>query len=76
MEDSLRTRGVQFNWICCLEQGAPDAEITKIGFEGGPWYCTGYDVYVAFHFAGPPASRSPADTLKKISIESLPVDCL
>jgi hypothetical protein len=76
VQDSLRTRGVQFDEICCLIQGASYAEITKIGFETGPWYCTGYDVYVAFHFSGPLASQNPTDILKKISIESLPVDCL
>ena len=76
VEDSLRARGVQFGEICCLEQGASDAETTKIGFETGPWYCTGYDVYVAFHFSGPLASQNSTDVLKKISIESLPADCL
>ena len=76
VEDDLRMRGVQFSDICCLDQGASRAEITKIGFETGPWYCTGYDVYVAFHFTGSLASEDPSDTLKRISIESLPVDCL
>jgi hypothetical protein len=76
VQDSLRARGVQFGGICCLEQGASDAKITKIGFETGPWYCTGFDVYVAFHFSGPLASQDPTDVLKKISIESLPLDCL
>ncbi len=75
VQDSLRARGVQFGEICCLEQGASDAEFTKIGFETGPWYCTGYDVYVAFHFSGPLASQNSTDVVKRISIESLPVDC-
>ena len=76
VQDSLRTRGVQFSEICCLVQGASYAEITKIGFETGPWYCTGFDVNVAFHFTGPLASQSAKGTLTKISIQSLPVDCL
>jgi hypothetical protein len=76
VRDSLRTRGVSFGEICCLEQGESDAEITKIGFETGPWYCTGFDVYVVFHFSGPLASQNAADILKKISLQSLPVDCL
>lgn len=75
VEDSLRTSGVQFSNIG-LDQGAPYADITKIGFETGPWYCTGYDVFVAFHFSSPLASQNSTDVLKEISIESLPVDCL
>jgi hypothetical protein len=75
VEDSLRTSGVQFSNIG-LEQGAPYADFTKIGFETGPWYCTGYDFFVAFHFDGSLDSQNPTDVLKKISIESLPVDCL
>lgn len=76
VEDSLRIRGVQFSDICCLEQGESSSDITKIGFETGPWYCTGFDYYVAFHFTGPLGSRDPKDSLRKISIQSLPVDCL
>lgn len=76
IEDSLRTRGVQFSDICCLETGESSSDITKIGFETGPWYCTGVDYYVAFHFTGPLGSRNPKDALTKISIQSLPVDCL
>jgi hypothetical protein len=76
VQDSLRMRGAEFSDICCLEKDASSAEITKIGFETGPWYCTGFDVYVAFHFTGQLASRDPSDALKRISIQSLPVDCL
>jgi hypothetical protein len=75
VEDSLRTNGVQFSNIG-LDQGAPYSDITKIGFETGPWYCTGYDVFVAFHFADSLDSQNPTETLTRISIESLPVDCL
>ena len=76
VQDSLRMRGVQFGEICCLAQGASYAETTKIGFETGPWYCTGYEIYVAFHFGGPLASQNPTDILKKVSIESLPNGCV
>lgn len=75
VEDGLRMRGVKFSSIG-LDEGASNAEITKIGFETGPWYCTGFDFYVAFHFTGPPGSEDSSETLRKISIESLPVDCL
>jgi hypothetical protein len=76
VEDNLRMRGVQFSDVSAFQQGESAADITKIGFETGPWYCTGYDVYIAFHCTGVLDSQSPADTLRKISIESLPVDCL
>ena len=46
VEDYLRKRGVEFNKICCLDQSKSDAEITKIGYELGPWYCDGYEVYI------------------------------
>ncbi|MFZ1939341.1 MAG: hypothetical protein ACLQHT_21160 [Terracidiphilus sp.] len=76
VKEYLRSRGVEFGEICCIDPGSSNAEITKIGFEVGPWYCTGYDVDVVFHFTGALASQDPTDALKKISIESFPVDCL
>jgi hypothetical protein len=76
VRDSLRTRSVQFGEICCLERGESETEITEIGFETGPWYCTGYEIYVGFHFSGPLASQNPKDILKKVSIESLPNGCV
>jgi hypothetical protein len=76
VEDYLRKRGVGFGKICCLAQGETSADITKIGYERGPWYCNGYEVYVGFEFTGPLASEDPAANLKKVSIVSLPDDCL
>lgn len=76
VEDYLRKRSVEFSKICCLAQGESSADITKIGYERGPWYCNGYEVYVGFEFSGPLASEDPVDSLKKVSIVSLPDDCL
>lgn len=76
VEDYLRKRGVEFDDICCLAQSDPYAEITKIGYERGPWYCDGYEVYIGFEFRGLPASEEAVDTLKKVSLVSLPDNCL
>lgn len=76
VEDYLRKRGVEFGEICCLAQSDSYAEITKIGYERGPWYCDGYEVYIGFEFRGPPASQEALDALKRVSIVSLPDDCL
>ena len=76
VEGYLRNKGVQFNSICCLDQSGSNAEITKIGYETGPWYCNGYEVYVGFKFRGPLSSQDPLDTLKEISVVTLPDNCL
>lgn len=76
VEDYLQKRYVKFGKICCLATSESSADITKIGYELGPWYCNGYEVYIGFEFSGPLASENPADTLKKVSIVSLPDDCL
>ena len=76
VEEYLRRRNVDFGNICCLAQGESFAEITKIGYERGPWYCDGYEVYIGFEFGGAPASEEAADTLRKVSIVSLPDNCL
>jgi hypothetical protein len=76
VEDLLRKRGMEVSKICCLDQSKSYAEITKIGYELGPWYCDGYEVYIGFQFSGPLASEDLHDTLKEISVVSLPDDCL
>jgi hypothetical protein len=72
VEDSLRSKGVRFQQLCCIEEGSAFADMVKIGTEKHPWYCSEHDVHVAFQFvaAGPhtlPMAHD-ADTLKSIII--------
>ena len=76
VEDYLRAKGAKFDHICCLESDAPYADITKIGYETGPWYCDGYEVNVAFQFHGAPVAQDAQDTLERVSIFSQPDNCL
>jgi hypothetical protein len=76
VEDYLRARNVEFGQMCCvdgqLSKGVWD-DLTKIGQEGAPWYCSEHNIYVAFQFAGPKRNgvewtADPSDTLKAVSI--------
>lgn len=74
VEDYLRSKGATF-----FQEGGGSftddsalADLTKIGKERHPWYCSEHAVYIAFHFnAVEPKGISPhseADTLKSVAI--------
>jgi len=76
VEDYLRERNVQFGQMCCVDgQLSKDvwADLTKIGQEEAPWFCSEHNVYVAFQFTGRKrtgvvTTAEPSDTLKTVSI--------
>jgi len=89
VEGYLRANGVSFFY----GQGGnllddhPSADLTKIGNEDPPWYCSEIAVYIAFHFtaAEPPSANkgpfakyrpSDTDTLKAITIFHQAEGCL
>lgn len=60
VEDYLRMRGNPFQQMCCVGvQRSALADLVRIGKEEAPWYCSEYNVYVAFEFAGDPESHTP-----------------
>jgi hypothetical protein len=55
VEDYLRARNVGFSQMCCVVgiQGPPKGsldDITKVGQEDAPWFCSEHYVFVAFQF--------------------------
>ena len=75
VEDRLRAKNISFSQTCCVENNAKWVldDITRIGQEGPPWYCSEYNIYVAFQFVGPkPTSGGPGsentDTLSKVAL--------
>jgi hypothetical protein len=71
VEGYLQTKGVRFSKLCCVDEKSAYADITKIGQESAPWYCSEQNIYIAFQFAseaGGSVSADPSDTLRKITI--------
>ena len=55
VEDYLRARNVDFGQNCCVVGIQPHPkhsldDITKVGEEGAPWFCSEHYVFVAFQF--------------------------
>ncbi|HYB60578.1 MAG TPA: hypothetical protein VEH50_03775 [Methylomirabilota bacterium] len=88
VEDYLKARNVNFEQMCCVDFAhasvqIPLDDLTKIGEEDHPWYCSENDVYVAFQFTSHPGREAEAgfkaansDTLKAVSIYHWLQGCL
>lgn len=85
VEDYLRTRNIGFRQMCCVEptdfsKGVYD-DLTKVGQEEAPWFCSQKNVYVAFHFTGPQRASptptaNPADVLRAVTVYRWLEGCL
>lgn len=73
VEDYLNAHNVRFSRMCCVAQhtGTFD-DLTKIGEEDAPWYCSAKNIYVAFQFTAAERHGLPQtdalDTLREITI--------
>lgn len=80
LENYLQSKGVDFDRVCCTDQTDAYADITKIGQEEAPWYCSRLNIYIAFQFVGSESatavSHARVDTLKSVSIFKRLEDCL
>jgi len=73
VEDYLRSKGIEFGPMCCIDERSAFADLVRIGKESAPWFCSEHNVYVAFQFAAVELhdnlpSRHDSDTLKRITI--------
>lgn len=72
VEDYLRSKGVAFGQLCCIDERSAFADLVKIGKEKHPWYCEAHNVYIAFQFAAVEPHKGwesfDSDTLKRITI--------
>ena len=63
-EDQLHSTGKDFKRFCCMNTPSPNAydDLTEIGEEPHPWYCSRHKVYIGFAFDDPLANgtRYPA----------------
>jgi hypothetical protein len=73
VEDQLRKSGRDFHRMCCMgdHKNAFD-DLTKIGEESHPWYCSAHSVYIGFEFVSGGkhefAEAHDSDTLKGVQI--------
>ncbi len=85
VEDYLRTRNAPFRHMCCVDtkqflKWVYD-DLTKIGQEDAPWFCSEKNVYIAFQFAGNSPhnggpSAEPTDMLTAVTIYPWLEGCL
>lgn len=68
VEDYLIANNIHFSQMCCVKpsDGVYD-DITKIGQEDAPWFCSANNVYVAFLFTGAKRVGSAADPSDKLT---------
>ena len=76
VEAYLRQKNISFLQMCCINgdnsKHALD-DLTKIGQEDAPWFCSENNIYVAFQFDdkgrhGPHWDANESDVLSKITI--------
>ena len=86
VEGYLHARNVNFRQMCCVDlkdfrKGVWD-DLTKIGAEDAPWFCSENNVYVAFQFTGkrqmerPQWNADASDTLKAVTLYHWLEGCL
>lgn len=85
VEDYLTVKNIGFRQMYCVDRtqfskGVYD-DLTRIGEEEAPWFCSYNNVYVAFQFTGPKRpdlspTAAPADTLREVSLYRWLEGCL
>jgi len=55
VEASLRRDGKTLQQMCCMDSSRRSSaydDLTKIGDESAPWFCSQHNVYIGFEFKG------------------------
>jgi hypothetical protein len=86
VEDYLRARNIGFQQMCCVDTSQDFSksvydDLTKIGKEDAPWFCSEKNVYVAFQFTRPTwkageADAEDSDRLRAVTIHRWLEGCL
>ena len=85
VEEYLRTGNVGFSQMCCVEMKDFSKyvydDLTKVGQEDAPWFCSEKNVYIAFQFTGQPRNATgpgadDSDKLRTITIYRWLEGCL
>jgi hypothetical protein len=79
VEESLRSRGVEFGGFPAYSEDSADADLVKIGEEKGGLGCGPGSVNVAVRFetgTNRRSSEDPADTVKGVTLFTIFLDCM
>jgi len=82
VEAYLRGKSKPFQRMCCMERSAKSAydDLTKIGEESHPWFCSAHNVYIGFEFVSAQSHTLPeaheSDTLTKVMVYHWLEGCL
>ena len=86
VEDYFRAKNLKFRQMCCVDSHESASrsswdDLTKIGEEQAPWFCSEKNIYVAFQFTdhktrGGTPKADDLDTLKAVSIYPWLEGCL
>lgn len=77
VEGYLKSKSVPFGRTNGVNSDILAADITKIGEEESPWYCSRNNIYVAFEFNTLDViSSDPKDILDKVTLYERLEDCL
>ena len=82
VETYLRSKNKPFQQMCCMERSAKNAydDLTKIGEESHPWFCSAHNVYIGFEFVSAESHRfseaHESDTLTKVMVYHWLEGCL
>jgi hypothetical protein len=74
VEAYLRRNNKPFQQMCCMERSGKNAydDLTKIGEESHPWFCSAHNVYIGFEFVSAGthefAEAHESDTLTQVMI--------
>jgi len=88
VEDYLQAKSSKFRQTCCIDSSESSKrhswdDLTKIGQEDAPWFCSEHNVYIAFQFidhvrieTGFQMKDDDLDTLKAITLYHQLETCL
>jgi hypothetical protein len=86
VEDYFHGKNVEFQRMCCVDASEHSRrnsfdDLTKIGSEEAPWFCSEHNVYIAFQFIDQGQhkgfySANDVDTLRVISVYHWAEGCL
>jgi hypothetical protein len=88
VEDYLRAKNAKFRQTCCVDTTENSRrhswdDLTKIGEEDAPWFCSQHNVYVAFQFidhvqveTGYAMKDDDLDSLRSVTLYHWLEECL
>jgi hypothetical protein len=86
VEDYLGANKIKFRQMCCVDASQDFSksvfdDLTKIGHEDAPWFCSETNVYIAFQFTRATGNAGEADAegsdrLRAVTMHHLNESCM